>query len=203
MLHSCDGLTPLAEKLQIVSRCLDSLVIMASIEVVGPAERSLPAAATRNSSAARGGGCMQMEIAQSQFLMDSNCIQDLASLPCHLFVQLVVAMRKQSMQEKFVSYVITRFVDQWIVKPSANHVQQKFEQCPSKLDQRMVVESVVSLLPQERNMVPTSFLSALLRCALACESSTDCRYYKSIPKPQVPYTVNPCLYIMECLLPEP
>lgn len=184
---------PLAEKLQIVSRCLDSLVIMASIEVVGPAERSLPAAATRNLSAGRGGGCMQMEIAQSQFLIDSNFVQDLASLPCHLFVQLVVAMRKQSMQEKFVSYVITRFVDQWIVKPSANHhVQQKFEQCPSKLEQRMVVESVVSLLPQEQNMVPTSFLSALLRCALACKSSTDCRYCKSIPKPQVPYTVNPC-----------
>ena len=129
-------------------------------------------------------------------------IQDLVALPPNLFVRLIVAIRRQGMQETYVGQVITRFAERWIFGTNVggvlgkikdgdrdddhgdDHLDHQGSSWPAmdggvqqvKPNLCMLVEAVVRLLPLERDVVPISFLFALLRCGLASGLLDDCRY---------------------------
>ena len=102
------------------------------------------------------------------------------------------------MQETYVGQVITRFAERWIFGTNVGGVLGKIkgsDRDDDHLDHQgsswpamdggvqqvkpnlcMLVEAVVRLLPLERDVVPISFLFALLRCGLASGLLDDCRY---------------------------
>ncbi|BBN02181.1 hypothetical protein MPTK1_2g13430 [Marchantia polymorpha subsp. ruderalis] len=180
LLH-CQNLQPYAEDLRIVSRCVDALAFMACMEMVDPLERT-----------ARPG--MSIE---SQFWSDISAstrdssspdwwMEDLLRLPCGVFERVIAAIRRQGMQEKYVSQAIVKFVDRWVFTSLASdaettvvvpeeHVKPSAVCLPPSCNQYNLVEAVVRLLPAEKDAVPISFLFSLLRCALACGSSAECK----------------------------
>lgn len=101
------------------------------------------------------------------------------------------------MQEKFVIQAIVKFVDQWLFTTSfldpdntenfnaSLTTEDGFNQmqtnavsaAPSKSasGHGKLVEAVVRMLPEEKDAVPISFLFSLLRCALTCKPSMDCK----------------------------
>ncbi len=183
VLHHCESLSPHAEQLHIVSRCIDSLAFLACTELLDPVERG-------NRPEGRSvDGRFWNNFSVSTRDLSSSChdwwMPDLIQLPHHLFFRSIVAIRRQGMQEKYVGQVLVKFADRWIfgteVDTAIPHIS-KGDSRPivpefrAKPNQRLLVESVVKLLPMESFAVPTSFLFALLRCTLACSCSDDCRY---------------------------
>ncbi|KAH8944239.1 hypothetical protein BDL97_13G098800 [Sphagnum fallax] len=182
VLHHCESLSPHAEQLHIVSRCIDSLAFLACTELLDPVERG-------NRPEGRSvDGRFWNNFRVSTRDLSSSChdwwMPDLIQLPHHLFFRSIVAIRRQGMQEKYVGQVLVKFADRWIfgteVDTAIPHIS-KGDSRPivpefrAKPNQRLLVESVVKLLPMESFVVPTSFLFALLRCTLACSCSDDCR----------------------------
>jgi hypothetical protein len=183
VLHHCESLSPHAEQLHIVSRCIDSLAFLACTELLDPVERG-------NRPEGRSvDGRFWNDLSASTRDLSSSChdwwMPDLIQLPHHLFFRSIVAIRRQGMQEKYVGQVLVKFADRWIfgteVDTAIPHIckgdsRPIVPEFRAKPNQRMLVESVVKLLPMESFVVPTSFLFALLRCTLACSCSDDCRY---------------------------
>lgn len=202
LLH-CPSLLPYAEDLGIVNRCVECLAFLACIEMMDPVEKTT----------SRHHG--PSSIIESQFWSDISVstkdtstttttdsspspdwwMDDLLRLPCSLFERVIAAIRREGMQEKFVSQAIVKFVDRWVFTGSRSQdpdaekaiittehdrfaQPESFAASPprnSALGHANLVQSVVRLLPEEKDAVPISFLFSLLRCALACKSSADCR----------------------------
>ncbi|KAL3698164.1 hypothetical protein R1sor_012240 [Riccia sorocarpa] len=183
LLHT-QRLLPYAEDLRIVDRCIEVLAFMACMEMVDPLERiSRPGMSVESQ--------LWSDISTSARISTSPdwWMDDLLRLPCGMFERVIDAIRKQGMQEKYVSQAIVKFVDRWMftnstaewdkvpkfrnpaedspLKPSAWHIQP----CSNQYN---LVEAVVRLLPVKGDAVPISFLFSLLRCALACNSSAEC-----------------------------
>lgn len=155
VLEHCERLAPYAEQLGIVRRCLDALAFMACMELLDPVARK----------------------------NETWWVQELVTLPSGLFVKLVLALRREGMQENYVGQVITAFADRWIFGLSGESaaMAQKLGHGDGKCwaamtEPAVLIDSVVGLLPLERGVVPIGFLFALLRCGLACALNDDCRY---------------------------
>lgn len=175
LLH-CEYLNPYAEQLGIVRQCLDAMAFMACVEVLDPVARKAIPGKTGELQ------CWEMR--------ESSCfplwIQDLVALPPGLFVKIVLALRREGMQENSVGQVVTAFADRWIFGDTGvDHtvlVQKGNDKCWVMESQvtpelSVLVESVVRVLPLERNVVPIGFLFGLLRRGLTCASlHEDCRY---------------------------
>ncbi|KAL2645014.1 hypothetical protein R1flu_012601 [Riccia fluitans] len=177
-------LLPYAEDLQIVARCVEALAFMACMEMIDPLERiSRPRMSTEShfwsdtSSSSKGSNSPDW------------WMEDMLRLPCGVFERVIDAIRKQGMQEKYVSQAIVKFVDRWMFtsstaepakssvptpppeEPPIKSSTMRLQPCSNQYN---LVEAVVRLLPSEKDAVPISFLFSLLRCALACGSGTGC-----------------------------
>uniref|UniRef100_A0A7I4C706 NPH3 domain-containing protein n=3 Tax=Physcomitrium patens TaxID=3218 RepID=A0A7I4C706_PHYPA len=172
VLQHCVGLAPHAEQLGIARRCLDALAFMACMELLDPVARKLPIPGRKGDY-------------QTSYV--HWWIQDLVAVPPSLFVNLILALRREGMQENYVGQVITAFADRWIVglqgavdsTVSAHKGSAKkswFKEPPTtNLEPSVLIESVVGLLPLERNVVPMGFLFTLLRRGLSCALNDSCR----------------------------
>jgi hypothetical protein len=156
VLEHCERLAPYAEQLGIVRRCLDALAFMACMELLDPVARKFAG-----------------DVKQSSGL--HWWVQDLVALPPRLFVKLVLALRREGMQENYVGQVITAFTDRWIFRESSQKLGHK--RWVAMTEPAVLIESVVGLLPLERGVVPIGFLFALLRRGLTCGLNDDCRYH--------------------------
>lgn len=166
LLH-CENLHPYAEQLGLVRRCLDALAFMARVELQGAPGKS---------------ECW--DASESGALSLRWWIQDLVALPPALFVQLVPALRRAGAQENHVGQVVTAFADRWIFNDAGADtvlVQKGSDKCwvmepQATPELSVLVESVVRVLPLERNVVPVAFLFALLRRGLTSATlHEDCR----------------------------
>jgi hypothetical protein len=170
LLH-CENLHPHAEQLGLVRRCLDALAFMARVELL-------------DRKAAPGKSAQCWDMSESGSLSLRWWIQDLVALPPGLFVQLVAALRRAGTQENHVGQVVTAFADRWIFNDAGADtvlVQKGSDKCwvmepQSTPELSVLVESVVRVLPLERNVVPVAFLFALLRRGLTSATlHEDCR----------------------------
>lgn len=174
LLH-CENLAPHAEQLGIVRRCLDAMAFMACVEIVDPVARKV---APNN----KNGELQCWNVRETGYLL--WWIQDLVALPPGLFVKVVLALRREGMQENYVGQVITAFADRWIFGAGVESVmvQKGGDKCwvvesQAKPELAALVECVVRVLPLERHVVPVGFLFALLRRGLTCSAlHEDCRY---------------------------
>lgn len=170
LLH-CENLAPHGER--IVQRCLDAVAFMACVEILDPVARK----AVPN----RGTGELQCwNMRESSYLL--WWIQDLVALPPGLFVKVVLALRREGMQENYVGQVVTAFADRWIFSKGVDSVmvQKGGDKCwvvesQAKPELAVLVECVVRVLPLDRHIVPIGFLFGLLRRGLACALHEDCR----------------------------
>lgn len=171
LLHS-ENLALHAEKVGIVQRCLDAIAFMACVEILDPVARK----AVPNQT----GELQCWSMRESAYL--SWWIQDLVALPPGLFVKVVLALRREGMQENYVGQVVTAFADRWIFGAGVDSVmvQKGGDKCwvveaQARPELGALVESVVRVLPMERHVVPVGFLFGLLRRGLTCALREECR----------------------------
>ncbi|GLU03823.1 hypothetical protein SLE2022_209990 [Rubroshorea leprosula] len=168
VLQQCEKLLPLADELKIVSRCIDTIASKACAEQIASSFSRLEYSSS--------GGLHMNRHAKCE---GDWWIEDLSVLRIDLYQRVMTAMkcrgvRPESIGASLVNYAqkeLTKKVSLW--NPSG---QAKVDlTSESNSNERVVVETIVSLLPVEKLVVPITFLFGLLRSAVMLDCSIACR----------------------------
>ncbi|XP_059313788.1 root phototropism protein 3-like [Lycium ferocissimum] len=191
VLKSCEKLSPWAENLQIVRRCSESIAWKACANPKGikwqytgkPTKVSSPSwNQTKDSSPS-----------QNQLVPPDWWFEDVSILRIDHFVRVITAIKVKGMRHELIGSSIMQYAAKWLPgltkegsglsdegSNSSNSngsiswrgglhmiVSVSGDEVPSvqTKDQRMIVESLISILPQQKDSVSCSFLLRLLRMA--------------------------------------
>lgn len=158
VLNSCQHLSPWAENLQIVRRCCDSISLKACQEKLTSGE------------------------------LDSDetwWFDDVSTLRIDHFIRIMSALRAKRVRPEIIGACIMHYADKWLpgmdselrTQRSKGHGQKELQLCISSgisqegssghnKEQRIIIESLISILPTEKEAVPCQFLLWILKMAM-------------------------------------
>ncbi|KAL8139132.1 hypothetical protein V2J09_005133, partial [Rumex salicifolius] len=146
VLRKCESLLPLADELRIVSRCIDSIASKACVEQIASSFSRLEYSNSGRLHMGKGLKC------QADWW-----IKDLSYLRIDLYKRVLEAMKCRGVRPESIGASLVSYA----------HSQSRAN--------AVVVETIVSLLPMERLMVPVSFLFVLLQSSIVLDCSDSCR----------------------------
>ncbi|KAF2295511.1 hypothetical protein GH714_033098 [Hevea brasiliensis] len=133
VLHLSENLLPLAEKVNLVSRCIDAIAFMACRE------------------------------SQSQFSR------------IDIFRRVLIAMMAGGFKQYALGPILMLYAQKSLRGLELSGRGRKKIEPQQEHEKRVVLETIVSLLPRERNVLSVSFLSMLLRAAIHLKTTVACR----------------------------
>ncbi|RAL40736.1 hypothetical protein DM860_008434 [Cuscuta australis] len=139
VLHSSESLLPMAEKVKLVSRCVDRIAYIASSK-------------------------------DGQF-----CTEDMTDLRIDFFQRVLVAMMARGVKQCALGQILMLYAQKALQGLEMFGHGTKKTEAREEHEKRVVLETIVSLLPKERNSLSVSFLSMLLRAAIFLETTVACR----------------------------
>ncbi|KAG6657659.1 hypothetical protein CIPAW_04G105500 [Carya illinoinensis] len=168
VLQQCENLLPLAEELRIVSRCIDSIASKACAEQIASSFSRLEYSSSGRLHMNRQAKC------------DGDWwIEDLSVLRIDLYQKVMTAMKCRGVRPESIGASLMSYAQKELTKKSSlwNPSSQ------AKVDllsvptghEKLVVETIVSLLPVEKLIVPITFLFGLLRSAVMLDCTIACR----------------------------
>ncbi|KAL2333648.1 hypothetical protein Fmac_014861 [Flemingia macrophylla] len=178
-LKTCDGLMPMAEMLGITQRCIDSVVSRASS--ADPALFGWPVSdATSASKQVLWNGIDGAGRRKAGSGAGDSWFEDLALLRLPLFKRLILAMRTAELSPEIIETCVMYYAKKYIpgVSRSNRKPLPSSSSVASEVEQKELLETVVSNLPLEKSSKPataTRFLFGLLRTANILNASEACR----------------------------
>ncbi|KAF8388399.1 hypothetical protein HHK36_027067 [Tetracentron sinense] len=169
VLQQCENLLPLADELKIVSRCTDAIASKACVEQIASSFSRLEYSSS---------GRLHMN---KQAKCDGDWwIEDLSVLRIDLYQRVISAMKCRGVRPESIGASLVNYAQKVLTKkPSLwnGSSDPKVDLVISSIghDQRLVVETIISLLPVEKLVVPISFLFGLLRTAVMLDCTISCR----------------------------
>ncbi|KAH0900348.1 hypothetical protein HID58_049916 [Brassica napus] len=159
VLHKSEELLPIAERVKLVSRCIDAIAYMTCQE-------SQFCSPTSNNS--------NSEVVSKQPVVDWWA-EDLTVLRIDSFQRVLIAMMARGFKQYGLGPVLMLYAQKSlrgleIFGKGTKKIEPKQEH-----EKRVILETIVSLLPRERNAMSVSFLSMLLRAAIYLETTVACR----------------------------
>ncbi|XP_018441340.1 BTB/POZ domain-containing protein SR1IP1-like [Raphanus sativus] len=159
VLHKSEDLLPVAERVKLVSRCIDAIAYMTCQE-------SQFCSPTSNNS--------NNEVVSKQPVVDWWA-EDLTVLRIDSFQRVLIAMMARGFKQYGLGPVLMLYAQKSlrgleIFGKGTKKIEPKQEH-----EKRVILETIVSLLPRERNAMSVSFLSMLLRAAIYLETTVACR----------------------------
>ncbi|KAE9466198.1 hypothetical protein C3L33_01899, partial [Rhododendron williamsianum] len=165
VLKTCESLSPWTENLQIVRRCCDSIAW--KVSQVNPTTRDMTSTE------------------------DSWWFQDTSTLRIDHFVRIITASRAKGLKPEIVGSCIMYYAGKWLPgmdaemerlrRYSYSKTEMQLEilsgrtqeaQVAHNKEQRMIVESLVSILPPQKETVSCKFLLGMLKMALVYSASS-------------------------------
>ncbi|MCO5579882.1 hypothetical protein L7F22_033746 [Adiantum nelumboides] len=180
VLERCETLLPLAEKISIVRKCINSIANKACID---------PYSSERDPSLLRGPdgtllwngistGARPKHVAAADWWFD-----DIAELSLPLFKSVIGCMEKKGMRIEAVASAWMYYGKKHI--PGLTRRQEASRKVtpaaspnnlvPCEADQVFLLETIESLLPTDHGVVSTSFLFGLLKVATILNASDVCK----------------------------
>ncbi|CAN6470575.1 unnamed protein product [Victoria cruziana] len=177
VLQKSQTLQPWCEKLLIVSRCIESLAFMACMEVLDPEQRGQEPVITFSLVAGQRWSCEAAKEIAGKYLW----IKDLVALQFGLFQRIIGSMRRQGMEEKFVSAVIMFYANKWVLSRKTHQFWEISSEKNGSQDAvnhklSVILQGVVDLLPtgqKSGNVIPVGFFLSLLSRSLMVRSAND------------------------------
>ncbi|XP_024359528.1 BTB/POZ domain-containing protein At5g48800 [Physcomitrium patens] len=184
VLHNCENLLPLAEDLGIVSRCIESAATKAC--------REQNSNAVGRSEFGGSGRSENFKLSSSSNLSHASKVpmadwwaEDLAVLRIDFYQRVLAAMRMKGLRVESIGGALMHFA-QRSLKGLNRKQNGRSDLKPPKIkvhdtstamehEQRILVETIVSLLPPEKNTASCSFLFGLLRTAIILDTTLACR----------------------------
>lgn len=168
VLQQCENLLPLAEELNIVSCCVDAIASKACAEQIASSFSRL-----EYSSSGR------LHMSKQAKCEGDWWIEDISVLRIDLYQKVMTAMKCRGVRPESIGASLVNYAQKELTKKSSSwnpSSQTKIEPVPSSNEnERLVVETIVTLLPVERHAVPISFLFGLLRSAVMLDCAISCR----------------------------
>lgn len=196
VLHSCENLLPFAEDLKIITRCIEGITSNACKEQLSTGLSRLQYSGSshmENRLYPIGLGFVP-QAPKPPPATDSWWGKELTVLNIHMFQRVLTAMKSRGLGQDIISGALMHYAQSSLEGYMKNMVRDP--QCPTQpkfkplgvsppltvleREQRSVVETVVSLLPQQSegrctSTIPLSFLSWLLRTAIMLNATASCR----------------------------
>ncbi|KAJ0742336.1 putative BTB/POZ domain, NPH3 domain, NPH3/RPT2-like family protein [Helianthus annuus] len=157
VLQQCENLLPLADELKIVPRCIDAIASKACVEQIA-------SSFSRLEYSNSGRLHMSRQKCESDWW-----IKDLSVLRIDLYQRVITAMKHRGVRPESIGESLMNYAENKLTKKSNGQQKVGHDQ------ERLVVETIVGLLPVEKLAVPLSCLFGLLRSAMMLECSVACR----------------------------
>lgn len=157
VLQQCEKLLPLADELKIADRCIEAVASKACVEQIASSFSRLEYSSS---------GRLHMS---KPIKSDPDWwIQDLSNLRVDMYERVVTAMKFRGVRPESIGASLMNYAQKELTK--------KLDLASNRTDrEKLVVETIVSLLPVEKQVVPISFLFGLLRSAVVLECSVSSR----------------------------
>ncbi|KAL3518478.1 hypothetical protein ACH5RR_021067 [Cinchona calisaya] len=218
-LQSCESVVPRADKLQIVSRCLNSVSVMVCTD---PSLFGWPML-MYGSLQSPGGSILWNGIntgARIQSTMESDWwFEDVSYLSVQLFERLIHTMEGRGIKSENLAGAIMYYCRKYL--PGLGRWQggqsgkprtvASFSMTPAAVDQKALLESIIKLLPEKKGKSFCRFLLGLLRVALilginhTCEDSLERRIGMQLDQATLDgllipsYSDSDTLYNIDCV----
>lgn len=168
VLQKCENLLPLADELKIVSRCIDAIASKACVEQIASSFSRLEYSSSGRLHMNRQAKC------------DGDWwIEDLSVLRIDLYQRVITAMKCRGVRPESIGASLMNYSHKELNKKSSLWNPSRLPKVDGIADpngqERLVVETIVSLLPVEKLAVPISFLFGLLRSAVMLDCTVSSR----------------------------
>ncbi|CAN6313664.1 unnamed protein product [Urochloa humidicola] len=147
VLRKAEELLPVAEDVGLVGRCIDAIACIT---------------------------CSDGQLSVSKAVYDWWA-DELTSLRIDTFQRVLIAMKARGFKGIALGTLIMLYAQKSLRRLDMHGREKKKMDPRQEHEKRVVIETVVSLLPKERNSVSVSFLSMLLRAALHLDTTLACR----------------------------
>ncbi|XAR60969.1 hypothetical protein NMG60_11034534 [Bertholletia excelsa] len=167
VLQQCENLLPLADELKIVSRCIDAIASKACVEQIASSFSRLEYSSSGRLHMNRQAKCE-----------GDWWIEDLSVLRIDLYQRVITAMKCRGVRPESIGQSLMNYAQKELTKKSSlwnPSSQTKVDVVSSTEQERLVVESIVSLLPVEKLAIPINFLFGLLRSAVMLDCTVASR----------------------------
>ncbi|KAK8285583.1 hypothetical protein V6Z12_D08G234300 [Gossypium hirsutum] len=166
VLQQCESLLPLADELKIISRCIDAIASKACAEQIASSFSRL-----EYSSSGR------LHMNRQTKCEGDWWIEDLSVIRIDLYQRLITAMKCRGVRPESIGASLVNFAQKELTKKCSlwNPSGLTKVDLGSTDHERLVVETIIGLLPVEKLAVPISFLFGLLRSAVMLDCSISCR----------------------------
>ncbi|KAE8701180.1 BTB/POZ domain-containing protein [Hibiscus syriacus] len=165
VLHMSESLLPIAEEVKLVSLCIDAISLLACKE-------SHFCMSSRSDSV--NGSANSSTIACSKPIVDWWA-EDLTVLRIDIFQRVLIAMIARGFKQYALGPVLMLYAQKALRGLEVFGKGRKKIEPRQEYEKRVVLETIVSLLPREKNAMSVSFLSMLLRAAIYLETTVACR----------------------------
>ncbi|KAK4476917.1 hypothetical protein RD792_016084 [Penstemon davidsonii] len=185
VLKSCEKLSPWAENLQIVRRCSESIAWKACANPKG-IRWQYTGKAPRSVSSPKWNEMKDSSPSRNSQVPPDWWFEDVSILRIDHFVRVVTAIKVKGMRYELIGAAIIHYAAKWLpglIKEGLDSApddenrswkgglhmivagtKEDLQPVQAK-DQRMIVESLISIIPQQKDSVSCSFLLRLLRMA--------------------------------------
>ncbi|KAB2602116.1 BTB/POZ domain-containing protein [Pyrus ussuriensis x Pyrus communis] len=168
VLQQCESLLPLADELRIVSRCIDAIASKACVEQIASSFSRLEYSSS---------GRLHMN---RQAKSDGDWwIEDLSVIRVDLYERVITAMKCRGVRPESIGASLVNYAQKELTKKSSlwnPSGQTKVDiNSASTVHEKLVVETIVGLLPVEKLVIPINFLFGLLRSAVMLDCTIACR----------------------------
>ncbi|CAN7094508.1 unnamed protein product [Brassica rapa subsp. narinosa] len=145
VLQRSEGLVPMSERVKLVSRCIDAIAYVTCQE------------------------------SQNKEDVVDLWAEDLSVLRIDMFQRVLIAMMARGFKQHTLGPVLMLYAQKALRGLEISGRGAKKIEVEQEPEKRVILETIVSLLPRGRNAVSVSFLSMLLRAALYLETTVACR----------------------------
>ncbi|KAJ8544862.1 hypothetical protein K7X08_017445 [Anisodus acutangulus] len=165
ILHSSEKLLPIAEDIKLVNRSIDTIAYLVC----------------KDSQLCKSG---RIEVDANGFTSSTFSnpkpsvdwwAEDLTVLRIDFFQRVLIAMMARGFKQYALGPVLMLYAQKSLRCLEISAKGRKKIEARKEHEKRVVLETIVSLLPREKNALSVSFLSMLLRAAIYLETTVACR----------------------------
>ncbi|XP_051143441.1 BTB/POZ domain-containing protein At5g48800-like [Andrographis paniculata] len=169
VLQRCENLLPVADELNVVTRCIDSIASKACVEQIASSFSRL-----EYSSSGR------LHMSKQPKCEGDWWIEDLSVLRIDLYERVITAIKCRGVRPESIGASLVNYAEKELIKKSnlrSQSTQVSIDPLAGAIGhERLVVETIISLLPVEKCAVPLTFLFGMLRSAVILNCSVACRF---------------------------
>ncbi|KAI3785127.1 hypothetical protein L1987_44239 [Smallanthus sonchifolius] len=167
ILQSSANLLPMAENVKLINRCIDTIAFIVTKESQFPspggAEGALVPSSYSSSSSSHPKAVVDW------------WAEDLIVLRIDIFQRVLLAMISRGFKQYALGPILMLYAQKCLRGLEIFGQTKKKIEPKQEHEKRIVLETIVSLLPRERNAMSVSFVSMLLRAAIYVETTMACR----------------------------